>query len=207
VEESEIIQVFRSLEDGTLTDVNDEEVTIEPNAIVRLAHTSLLSPQQVAAWQTHLVDYEIVPLFNQFGAVYELSETRKQDKEIKDFEGHLIESFQLRGIATKLGYVRGKTEDAAWFYDYKKSFPSLELEAILEFTGNFLPEENRQVALIKLSFKKITEENQPYFFFQNQQIPLIEIPPVLLSQVWSELQTIASQGTGYDPDWEKKSEY
>ena len=57
------------------------------------------------------------------------------------------------------------------------------------------------------SFKKIAEENQPYFFFQNQQIPLIEIPSVLLSQVWSELQTIASQGTGYDPDWEKKSEY
>ena len=204
IEQEQVIKTFRPLEDGTLTDENDEEVTLESEAMVSIAHASLLAPEKIKAWRSHLSDYEIVPLFEQFGTVYELSEELKQQTEIKDFEGHLIESFQLRSQATKLGYVRGQSEDAGWFYDYKKSFSSLEIEAVINFTGNFLPEENRLVALTNLYFKRRAEQNQPYLY-QNQQIPLSELPAVLLSQVWSELRTIAAQGSGYDPDWQKKT--
>jgi hypothetical protein len=36
-------------------------------------------------------------------------------------------------------------------------------------------------------------------------VPLGEVPPVLLAETWRTLHRIAAAGTGYDPDWEKKS--
>lgn len=102
----------------------------------------------------------------------------------------------------KSGYVRGQAEDGGWFYTYKKSFTGLNLEAIIEFSGNGLPEENREVALIKLYFVKTSDE--PAYTYQNHALPLSDIPPVLLSECWNDLKTASKAGTGYDKDWQKK---
>ncbi|CAN1211694.1 DUF4132 domain-containing protein [Tumidithrix helvetica PCC 7403] len=202
-----ISQTFRPLEDGTLTDVEDNAVTIPPEATIRLAHASLLDRELSGSWQTHFADYEVVPLFSQFGQdTYILPEEKAQTTEISDFEGYMVETFQIRGKATKLGYTRGQAQDGGWFYDYRKSFAGLKLEAVIQFTGNFLPEENRPAALEKLSFQRLEENTQDYYYRQ-PALPLIEIPPVLLSEVWNDLKAIAAQGTGYDPDWQKKSAY
>ncbi len=198
---------FRPLADGTLTDAQDEEVTLTPDTRLRLAHSRTISKEQAEAWLAHFADYEVAPLFGQFGREdYVLADERRRETEVKDFEGHLLEAFKLRGRATALGYTRGQTEDAGWFYNYKKSFLSLRLEAFIEFTGNFLPEENRTVALKSLSFSTLGEQPGGYYSSSNS-LPLGKIPPVLLSEVWNDLRSIAAQGTGYDPDWEKKSEY
>ena len=135
IEQEQVIQTFRPLEDGTLTDENDEEVIIKPEAMVRIAHASLLAPEKIKAWRSHLSDYEIVPLFEQFGTVYELSEELKQQTEIKDFEGHLIESFQLRSQATKLGYLRGENDDHGWFFYYKKMVSWFRNKSSHQFYG------------------------------------------------------------------------
>ncbi|MEE3715532.1 DUF4132 domain-containing protein [Tumidithrix elongata RA019] len=202
-----ISQTFRPLEDGTLTDVEDNAVTIPPEATIRLAHASLLDRELSGSWQTHFADYEVVPLFSQFGQdTYILPEEKAQTTEISDFEGYMVETFQIRGKATKLGYTRGQSQDGGWFYDYRKSFAGLKLEAAIQFTGNFLPEENRSAALEKLSFQRLEENTQDYYYRQ-PALPLSEIPPVLLSEVWNDLKAIAAQGIGYDPDWQKKSAY
>jgi hypothetical protein len=36
-------------------------------------------------------------------------------------------------------------------------------------------------------------------------VPLGEVPPVLLSECWNDLGTMAAAGTGYDPDWQSKT--
>jgi hypothetical protein len=195
---------FRPLADGTLTNESDDAVEVPDHARVRLAHDTLLTPETVQRWQQHLIDYEIKPLFQQLGkGTYELPSDKANAKEVTDFKGHLLEAFALRGRASKLGYQRGSAEDGGWFTVYEKRFPTLALTAVLEFTGNTLPEENRSVALLSLAFRSISKENS----YERAEIPLEKIPKVLLSECYNDLRLIAAEGTGFDPDWEKKSAY
>lgn len=198
---------FRPLSDGTLTDVHDDEVTLAEDARLRLAHSRTVPKEEAAAWLAHFGDYEVAPLFEQFGReAYVLADDMRRAADVKDFEGHLVEAFKLRGRATALGYTRGQSEDAGWFYTYKKTFLGLKLEAFIEFTGNGLPEENRVVALKSLSFSRLGRQASGYLS-SGHSLPLGDIPPVLLSEVWNDLRSIAAQGAGYDPEWEKKSGY
>lgn len=194
---------FRPLDDGTLTDRHDDEVQIEPDARVRIAHDSILPQEEVAQWQQHLADYEITPLFQQLGkGVYQLPEAKAKEDTVTDFEGHLLEAFALRGRALKLGYTRGSAQDGGWFMTYEKRFPTLGLEATIEFTGNPLPEENRTVALLHLSFARLQSERH-----NAARMKLDEVPKVLLSECYNDLRLLAAEGTGYHADWRKKSEY
>jgi hypothetical protein len=199
---------FRPLPDRSLSDDEDEEVTLESHAIIRLAHDCTVAEENRQSWLEHLSDYEVVPLFPQFGRTpLTLSEDQKKETELSDFLGHLLGAFALRGKATKLGYVRGETEDGGWFYTYNKFFPSLGLQVILEFTGNFLPEEDRTVALQHLSFYRQPKERDSRYARYGNKIPLGRIPPVLLVECWNDMRTIAAEGPGFDPEWEKKTAY
>jgi len=102
--------------------------------------------------------------------------------------------------ALKLGYTRGPAEDGGWFHVYEKRFPTLGLQAVLEFTGNPLPEENRNVALLNLSFASSADNSRG-------KLTLSKVPKVLLSECYNDLRLIAAEGTGYDADWQEKSEY
>jgi len=75
-----------------------------------------LPPESVADWSEHLRDYDVKPLFAQFGMKpYHLPEDKKNATAITDFHGVKLEAFQLRGAAVKLGFVRGETGTAAGF--------------------------------------------------------------------------------------------
>ncbi|BDU20049.1 DUF4132 domain-containing protein [Dyella sp. GSA-30] len=194
---------FRPLDDGTLTDCEDNEVTLPADARVRIAHDTLLAEGAVTQWQQHLADYEIVPLFQQLGkGVFQPSAEQLSKSNIQDFEGHMLETFALRGRALKLGYTRGAAEDGGWFYTYEKRFPTLGLTAIVQFTGGPLPEENRKVALVHLSFVPSGENH-----WHRNELALSKVPKILLSECYNDLRLIAAEGTGFDPDWQKKSEY
>lgn len=194
-------RLFRPLDDGTLTDVEDEPLTLRADARIGLAHDSRLDAARIAAWQQHLVDYEVKPLFQQLGkGTFQLPKEKARDTQIVDFRGHLLESFALRGRATKLGYVRGQSEDAGWFFTYEKRFPTLGITAVITFTGNPLPETNRTVALDTLGFRRKVGD-------RHEDMALGDVPAVLLSECWQDVRMCAAEGTGFDPDWEKKSEY
>jgi hypothetical protein len=204
VVDDKVVETFRPLDDGTLTDNDDNAIQPAGDARVRIAHDSNLPAADVEKWQQHLKDYEVKPLFQQFGkGTWTLPEAKRRDTAVTDFEGHLIEAFALRGRANKLGYQRGSTEDGGWFMTYEKRFPTLGLAAIIEFTGNPLPEENRTVGLIKLSFVSTQGSND----YNRPDLALSEVPPVLLSECYNDMRLIAADGTGFDPEWQKKSEY
>ncbi|HVA48351.1 MAG TPA: DUF4132 domain-containing protein [Pirellulales bacterium] len=197
-------QTFRPLDDGTLTDENDEQVVVPAGAQLRLAHGSLVSPETSAAWTQHFADYEVELLFVQFGRPgYVLPDDKQDATELADFEGHLIEAFKLRGLATRLGYTRGPAQDGGWFYHYEKTLAGMGLKLELRFSGNGLPEENRTVALMSLHFLPTGGESAGMPFDQ-PGTPLRDVPGVLLSECYHDLATIAAAGTGYDADWQKK---
>jgi hypothetical protein len=194
--------IFRPLDDGSLTDVDDNEVELPDGARVMVAHDSALSPDEVARWSAHLADYEITPLFQQLGrGVHTVTPELRSRRELTDFTGHLLEAFALRGRAGRLGYTRGPSEDAGWFYTYEKRFPTLGIVATVNFTGNPLPEENRLVALKELSFRREGSDGR------RAELTLGDVPAVLVSECWQDMRQLAAEGTGFDPEWEKKTEF
>jgi HEAT repeat protein len=197
---------FRPLEDGSLTNEQDEEVTFPEDAVVRLAHTCNTAPEVGESWLRHFEDYDVTPPFQQFGrATYALPEEKKKETDVTDFRGHLLTTFQLRGKATKLGYLRGDAEDGGCFYTYRKPFPSLGVQAVLSFTGSMLPEQDVQAALGELYFTNLKGDREVSYSWQPSKLPLGKVPPVLLSECYNDIRQIAAEGSGYDPEWQKKT--
>lgn len=199
-EHGAVAATFRPLGDGSHSDATDGEVAPGAFAAIRLAHSSLLAPGDVAAWRGHLGDYAVAPPFDQFGRdLPVLAEAQQRERTIGDRQGWMIETFKLRGMAAKLGYQRGPAEDGGWFMTYVKTYREAGLVAEIEFSGSPLPEENRSAALHSLGFRKLRGGGG------GSQIALGEVPPVLLAESWRDLHDIADKGIGFDPDWQKKA--
>lgn len=191
---------FRALEDGTLTDVEDTAVALPDDAVVQVAHPLQIAAAICSAWTKHLADYEVEPLFAQFGRTpWVLPQDLAEEQALVDHRGHVLDTFKLRGRATKLDWTRGQAEDGGWFHVYRKHFPATGLTAVLDFTGNSLPEENRPCAITGLRFERSVPQGEA------EDCTLSEIPGPLLSECWNDVHEIAAQGTGFDPDWETKT--
>jgi hypothetical protein len=198
-EEDETVLV-RPLGDGTLTDVEDNPVKPGDGATVGLAHESLVPPEVASAWVTHLADYEVAPLFAQFGkGVFTLPDGQVGETAVSEFEGTMIESFTLRNHASALGYHRGEVGDAAVFTTYEKHYSTLGLAAVINFSGSGVGENNGQVALTNLTFERISAPHA-----RRRAVTLGDVPAVLLSEAWQDLRTVAAHGTGRDPQWQTK---
>ncbi len=194
--------LFRPLGDGSYTDPEDGDVALADFARIRLAHSSLLTAGQVASWRQHLADYAVEPPFDQLGRdLPVLDVTQAKATTITDREGWMIETFKLRGAATKLGYQRGQAQDGGWFVTYEKLFRDAGVMVEIEFTGSPLPEENQPGALVSLAFRKL--RGNAYAGL----MALGDVPPVLLAESWRDLHDIADKGTGPDPDWKKKADH
>ena len=194
----ELRQVFRPLGDGSLSSAADEAVEITALAGVRIAHRLLLDQQQAAAWQQHLEDYEVSPLFEQLALpVLRPDAGQGQVSSIKEREGYMLDTFTLRAAASKLGYQRGAAQDGAWFSTYQKPFTSVSLAAVIDFTGSSMAETNVPCALLGLRFVR-------HGGASHEALPLAQVPPVLLSETWNDLRTVAAAGSGFDPQWQKK---
>jgi len=200
-----LIKAFRPLPDGSLTDHEDDEVTLGPDISIREGHDETLASKDGNAWLQHFSDYKVEPLFQQFGKQrFELTEDRKEATDIRDFVGHLVKAFSLRNRLTRQGYTRGAAQDAGWFFDYKKTFLSLGIEAVIEFTGNSLPEENRNVALQRLFFCRKPADGVMAI---SEEMMLEDLPRVLLTECWNDIRMAAAEGTGFAEDWEKQAEF
>jgi hypothetical protein len=189
--------------DGSLSDHEDNEVTVEKDAVIRLAHQQTLNPEDTSAWIRHFADYKVDPLFQQFGKPAFVPEGgQKEQTGITQFRGHIVKAFSLRNRVTRLGYTRGAAQDGGWFFEYRKGFAGPGIDAIIEFTGNGVPEENRTVALQRLYFARGNSEEGLRI---PQEIPLGELPPVLLAECWNDIRMAAADGPGFAEDWEKQT--
>ena len=160
---------------------------------MQLSHRVLGSDAEAAAWRAHLTDYEVTPLFDQLSATtpaYAVGAT-----SLTDLKGHLTDTFSFRGVAGKRGYSRGGAEDGGWFSVYTKSFTSVGLTAVLEFTGSFLPEENIACATESLFFER-----------RGRSVRLDEAPAVLVAECYADYAALAALGP-YDADYQKKAAY
>ena len=200
--EAQMVTLFRPLGDGSYTDAQDGDVDLAAFAEIRLAHSSLLDAAVIAAWRGHLADYAVQAPFDQLGReLPQLDPVHAADRAISDREGWMIETFKLRGAATKLGWQRGPAQDGGWFLTYEKAYRDAGLQVEIEFTGSPLPEENRPCALQSLNFRKLRGSGGG----GGTAVALRDVPPVLLAECWRDYHDIAAKGTGFDAQWNKKA--
>ncbi len=197
--EGHVAAGFRPTAEGDFTDANDDDVNVDAFHSVKLAHGAEMSEEDADAWSRHLQDYEIEPLFIQFGReLLKLDRGQEASTEIDDRKGWVTDTFTFRGAATKLGYERGEAMDAGYFYEYLKTFQSAGLVAVIEFSGNCLPEENVPAAMLKLTFQRYSSGR-----LQGSPLKLSDVPPVLLSECWNDYRSIVANGA-FDENWEQK---
>ena len=182
---------FRPAEDGALIGIDDAELDLSDDAAVALAHRTAVSADQAAAWQAHMADYEVTPLFDQLSAT--LPNTARGQKVLIDLQGHVTDTLTLRGAATTRGYRRGAVMDGGTFDTYIKDFASANVTAVLSFTGSWVPEGNMACAIIGLSFA-----------CQGQEIELAAVPSVLLAECYADYKAMAALGP-FDPQWQKNA--
>ena len=192
----QIVNSFRLTEDGSLITNQDNEILLDQNHFITVAHSALLSSDDITQWQMHLKDYKINPLFEQFSAL--LPDMSKfKDDVIDERLGWLTDSFTLRGILKKLGYERDDIEYGGYFFGYYKYFYSLNIYINIEFSGSMLPEENIPVVLSNLSFS--TKKG-----FEDKVIALDKLPKVLLAEGYANYMAVANACSGFDPNWKDK---
>ncbi len=142
--------------------------------------------------------------FPQFGrATYTLPEAKKKETDIKDFEGYVLTTFQLRGKATKLGYLRGDAEDGGCFYLYRKPFASLGVQAVHRVHRQLSARDGcgrrRCTRCTSPASRRTGRRRIPG---SRTKLPLGKVPPVLLSECYNDIKQIAAEGTGFDPEVE-----
>lgn len=192
---------FRPLTDGTLLTADDDEFTPPEDAQIRIAHEHLLTGQG-EVWAQHLADYEVSPLFAQFNRP--TVAVKSGQKVIGDFEGFMHNDGSLRGATNKHNWQLGDPQDGGWVQDILKVVPTLEMTAVVEL-HNGLPVGGWNIGEHKLAIGDL------YFVdhstrWRNKQsaLDLSTVPPILLSEVYAELQSMANAGDGHDPDYKKK---
>ncbi|MBI0094251.1 MULTISPECIES: DUF4132 domain-containing protein [Gilliamella] len=192
----QIVNSFRPTEDGSLITNQDDEILLDQNHFITVAHSALLASDDIAQWQAHLKDYKITLLFEQFSHAFpEIS--KFNDGVIDDCLGWLTDSFTIRGILTKLSYERDTTEDSGCFYGYHKYFGSLGIYINIEFSGSMLPEENIPAVLYNLYFSNKKG-------FKDRAIALNKLPKVLLAEGYANYMAVANACSGFDPNWKDK---
>ena len=196
--------LFRPLTDGTLLDADDDDVTLADDDVVTIAHGQLISTDETTAWKQHLIDYEVQPLFPQFDRPS--FEAAAAQTTIDDFYGYVLTDNNLRSQMNRLAWQIGPPQDGGVAGEIIKPFGVADITAVLALGENGLSaaryDGDLTISIRSLFFVRSSEAGGWY----NPQSAreLSELPPVMLSEIYAEVRTIAESGSGFDPRYAKK---
>jgi Domain of unknown function (DUF4132) len=177
---------FRPLEDGTLTDLDDNEVQPAADATVKIAHWLKLTYHTGARWAVHIADFGIDPLLPQLArSVFRLP------KESRSATEWPLPLAQPQAVPPLTRRARGLGYDPAAFRlqdggdHFIKHFPAAGLRAEIRIT-DFDDKEN--ATRLDLSFRAAGTGKDSGSSMR--LVPFGEIPPVLLSECHADLLSL-----------------
>lgn len=191
-EQGKIYNSFRPTEDGSLINLHDEEITLNQNHYITLAHNVLLPASHTKQWQVHLKDYKVTPLFDQFANPLPKSQWI-DDGIVNNYTGWLTDAFTIRNVLTKRGYKHDYIEDSECLDYYCKYYSNLNLYTIIQFSGRYISQDNISVERYYLSFRQKRIYTKP-------KIDANNIPPVLLAESFADYMAVANVSSKFDSD-------
>ncbi|MDQ8953926.1 DUF4132 domain-containing protein [Acinetobacter rudis] len=192
-------QHFRPSDDGSLLNLDDDEIELASDSHIQISHAVLVGAEQAEQWSDHFKDYKVKPLFEQMNRSLPTFNNPKTDV-IEDRKGWLTDTFTLRGVVNKMGYQRTSIEDAGSFDSYSKAFKSLNLEVQIGFSGSYVPEENIPAVLYDLRFARPGQS-----YWNRTDILIEDVPKILLAECYADYLKLADACSGFDPEWQKKT--
>lgn len=203
--------IFRPLEDGSLTNYEDNPVTLPAEGQVRMVHPVELDEATRSACMQHLADYEITPPFSQLNRpVLRVSPEEREAVRWEKYKGYVMNGGALKGRFMKAGWERGSVQDGGVYHTIWKAYPAAGVEAILETAGLAVgAEQEFDTAILRLAFARTDTIKRGSYIYDDlseqdsRALTLGEVPPVIFSEVANDVTMFAAAGE-YHQDWEKK---
>ena len=103
-ESGELVTTFRPTAEGDFTSASDDDVEIDALESIGIAYGAEMDPASGEAWAEHLKDYEVKPLFTQFGrSLLSLPDDIGDKTKIEDRKGWVTDTFT--SAATRRSWV------------------------------------------------------------------------------------------------------
>ncbi len=209
--QSNYLALFRPLEDGSLTDTEDNAVQLPTEGMIRMVHPVELDEETLGAWLQHLADYEVTPPLPQFNRpIVYVSPEEGVALWWEKYKGYMMNGAALKGRYMKAGWERGSVQDGGAYYTVWKAFPAAGIQAILETAGMSVGYEQEFTTAIKrLAFARTDTIKRGSYIYDDLKdqderiVKLGDVPPIIFSEVAAEVQTFAAAGE-YAEDWERK---
>ena len=209
--------IFRPLEDGTLTDVNDEPIMLPENGWLRLVHPAELTEEQEAAWRQHLADYEVTQVCAQFSRLI-----TRLDRTVDDEGRPILWWEELTGTIVRPEQVEQSFARAGWFVvwtsvtglyngkiGYRKDY-SGNGDEVVAYVRLPMLMDRKNHAVQGLAFVRNLSIKRPSYFEEppleerdGRLLPLSDVPPGVVSDIIAELRRFVA-GAPTDPDWRAK---
>lgn len=195
---------FRALDDATLTDVEDNSITLPDNGSISLVHPLDLSDEARGTWIQHLVDYDVTPTFAQLDRpVIRCKPEEAGTKFGKQIEGTDINAMTFRSRAEKLGWSRGSVCDAGGVTAYRKIYSGAGVEAFLNVEGMYVGiGMDESIKLGDVFFVKTGSVQVGSYVYDEPSkdddprlIAFVEVPVVPFSETMGDLMKISGKGT------------
>lgn len=133
---------FRYMEDGTFNTVDEEEYTLPEQASITLVHPIELAEDVLSGWKEQLDDYEIVQPIPQLTApIIVLEEKDTNGNKITRYNGSIVKSGKISGMAKKHNMVRGEVWDAGSYTCFHLVDKYLNMAAQLNFEYMYMGQE------------------------------------------------------------------
>jgi hypothetical protein len=202
-----ITKLFRGLPDGTLTDVEDEKVPVPTKGQIGLVHPLELDEATIAAWRTHVVDYEVVPPVPQLErASIRVQPAQATMRTYSAVMGVSLNALTFKGRAERLGWRRGSVADAGGINVYLKQFPAAGVDVVLGLDGMFIGVGvDDSITLREAWFVKggsVSTGGYTYDEPSSGDDPRViafgDVPPIVFSETMAELTAISGKATDDD---------
>jgi hypothetical protein len=191
-------QCFYCQEDTTLMDMEDNEISIEPEAQIGIVHPLHLSADDLKKWQRKFFDLSIEPVFPQLDRIiYHLSPEDRQVTIIKTFDGAKTESGSIKSTLEKFGWRKGTAGDAGSIDTFFKDDYENNVMAVLGVAGVFVAgfDSDMDPELGRLYFRARPKERNQWITDPKDDkdpvlIPLGNLSEVFYSEVMSAIKAI-----------------
>ncbi|MCL1991640.1 MAG: DUF4132 domain-containing protein [Spirochaetes bacterium] len=204
-----LIESFRYMEDGSFTNVSDDEVAISDNAAIGLCHPFDLGDELAASWTQQLSDYEIKQPVEQLARkVFRFSPDAKDPTAVTDFGGAVVYAVSLLGKLQKLGWRKGSVQDAGVYHCFYKEDKKQGIGAMLYFSGTYVGADTaEEVTVYDAIFYKAGTVGYGSYVYDDvkpeDRLKLSDVPSRLFSEICYDIDRATASRIKTDNDWEK----
>jgi hypothetical protein len=203
-EQRRLGRTFRVTEDRSFVDRTEAPCSLAGTSGVFIVHPLHLGDGERAAWRETFLDHELLTTFPQLSRpVYLLPPGEAGLTVLRRYDGRPIPSASLLGVLERFGWDRGRSDALPGrpyeplVTSHRRYFHSADVTAVLCYRGGvpslggFRPDWPDQV--LDGCFFVPGLQEPPGGFRPDQAIPLGKVDPIVLSEVLSVLETLASK--------------